>query len=66
MLFEQYEGEELTVLYGKAWNMPKNKDGTVVDHAFKVMQYPHQHGTCKGFGHWNPMADAYRESIGGT
>ena len=63
-LFEHQEDGQLRMINGKMWNMPK-KGKKVIDHGFKMMQYPHHHGMCDSFGHWNPMAAAYRAENGG-
>ena len=46
------------------WQMETNvKSKSIKDHGFSIMKYPHHHGTCKDFGHWNPEAQAYRDYI---
>jgi len=65
-LFEQDEGSDLKILYGKMWNLKKSDNGEFPKLGLKMMQYPHTHGSCEDFGHWNPPADAWRAKNGGT
>ena len=58
LILEQ-DGEhgDLRVKYGKMWLMEKKKDEyDIVDFGFQFMKYPHLHGDCTKFGHWNPKA----------
>ena len=65
LVLEQ-EGEEgdLRVLWGKLWLMETINGGMdITPVGFSIMKYPHHHGDCDNYGHWNPPAQAYRESI---
>ena len=58
LILEQ-DGEhgDLRVKYGKMWLMEKKKnENDIVDFGFQIMKYPHLHGDCTSFGHWNPQA----------
>ena len=64
VLEQEGEDADLKVKYGKMWLMETIKGGMDIPPiGFAFMKYPHQHGDCDNYGHWNPQAQAHRDKL---